>query len=723
MKPSSSVFKSGTRPSSLALTQTRGALNRIEQMIPGISFEMVPIASTGDIDRTTDLRESPANFFTRELDEKLLAGEIDLAVHSAKDLPDPVCEGIDWFWLPWREEPRDVLIFSRDWKEKFRELKDHGRTFPKDWKPVIGVSSARRAEYCARRFPGGIQKPIRGNIEERLAQLDKGRFDIIVMAAAALIRLGLEERIDEWIPREELEVPEGQGYLAVTFRAEDERMLALRSLFVKPVVFAGAGVGSRELCTLATLNALRRCDICLHDSLVDETLLHELPRDAKAIDIGKYWGTKSHQHSEAIQLICKYARQGRRVVLLKSDDPDIFGRLSEEIESLEKLKIPFRVIPGISALQSAITGTGMLLTLRDVPPGLVVLTPRIGQNTVTRRSAEMKNRLPVVCYMSIGTIKTVSNQLIEDGVAPDTPAALVFNAGGRNEQIIRTTVGKLPEYVPDSSVGKPCLIITGELTAHAYNTRLGALRGKKILLTCSEPLQQKAADCVHDYGGIPIQWPLIRLEPVSQGLEKISAISSYHWIVLTSPSSVRCLWELLGKAGIDLRTLPKIMVCGAGTADELRSLGLHADAVPESGYSAESLLEEAKEKVKACHRILRLRSDRAGSGLAKKLRELGAEVDDCILYKNERIRYESLPAFEVVFFASASAVNAFIEQWGPQPLTRKTLLTIGSPTARELEKHGLHPDVIARKSTVAGAISTLAEFTVSCMLTGRKEMT
>ena len=134
-------------------------------------------------------------------------------------------------------------------------------------------------------------------------------------------------------------------------------------------------------------------------------------------------------------------------------------------------------------------------------------------------------------------------------------------------------------------------------------------------------------------------------------------------------------------------------------------------------------IEEAKEKVKACHRILRLRSDRAGSGLAKKLRELGAEVDDCILYKNERIRYESLPAFEVVFFASASAVNAFIEQWGPQPLTRKTLLTIGSPTARELEKHGLHPDVIARKSTVAGAISTLAEFTVSCMLTGRKEMT
>jgi len=212
------ILKAGTRPSSLALTQTRAALDRLEGLLDGVEFEMVPIASIGDTDRTTDLRESPADFFTRELDAALLRGEIDLAVHSAKDLPEPLPEGIEAFWLPWREEPRDVLILSRD--RKISGLPAH---------PVIGVSSERRADYGKKRFPSGIQKNIRGNIEERIAQVDDGTYDIVVMAAAALIRLGLTHRITEWIPLDELEVPEGQGYLAITLRKGEPS--PLRTLF------------------------------------------------------------------------------------------------------------------------------------------------------------------------------------------------------------------------------------------------------------------------------------------------------------------------------------------------------------------------------------------------------------------------------------------------------------------------------------------------------------
>ncbi len=212
------ILKAGTRPSSLALTQTRNALDRIEGLLEGVTFEVVPIASVGDTDRTTDLRESPADFFTRELDAALLRGDIDLAVHSAKDLPDPLPSGLDHFWLPWREEPRDVLVLS-----KGRKISD----LPEN--PVIGVSSDRREAYCTRRFPDGIQKNIRGNIEERIAQVDDGTYDIVVMAAAALIRLGIEERITEWIELDELEVPEGQGYLAITLRKNEPSLL--RTLF------------------------------------------------------------------------------------------------------------------------------------------------------------------------------------------------------------------------------------------------------------------------------------------------------------------------------------------------------------------------------------------------------------------------------------------------------------------------------------------------------------
>ena len=91
------------------------------------------VNKTRAFDIETDLSESPQDFFTRDLDEAVLAGRLDLAVHSAKDLPEPIVEGLDWFWLPWRADPRDVVVVR-----KGCEISD----LPVD--PVIGVSSDRR---------------------------------------------------------------------------------------------------------------------------------------------------------------------------------------------------------------------------------------------------------------------------------------------------------------------------------------------------------------------------------------------------------------------------------------------------------------------------------------------------------------------------------------------------------------------------------------------------
>ncbi len=698
MKKSPIVLKTGTRPSSLALTQTRDALDRIEARLSDISFEMVPITSVGDTDRTTDLRESPANFFTRELDDALLRGDVDLAVHSAKDLPDPMPEGIDWFWFSWREEPRDVLILSPG--RKISDLPDN---------PVIGVSSERREAYCTKHFPGGIQKNIRGNIEERIAQVDDGTYDVVIMAGAALVRLGIENRITEWIPLDELDVPDGQGYLAVTFREGDERIMALRNLFVQAVTFAGAGVSTRDLCTIAALRALQQCDVCLYDSLIDKTLLNELPPHAKAIDVGKRCGAHSKEQHETTKLICQIARQSQKVVRLKGGDPGIFGRLAEETEALEKLGIPFHVIPGISALQAATTGTGMLLTRRDVSRGFVALTPRMSGGALARCDAEMKNKLPVIYYMSIRAVEPIARQLLEDGRAPETPVAVIFNAGGEDEKIFKTTLGELPNPSQTHCIKQPGLIMVGDITTYSYKAELGALHGRKVLLTCSEAMQQKAADLVRNFGGHPIQLPLIRLKTRFEEAKALAPIGSYDWVVLTSPTSVRCFIELLKKLETDLRTIPRIMVCGKGTADELKPHGLYADAFPETGYSADALIETAKDEIESGDQILRLRANKAGPQLAEELRSLGAEVDDYIIYDNVRIDHEECPEFDAVFFASASAVESFIDQWGKDILTGKTTLVIGKPTAIALEKHALQPSLIAREATVMGAINSLAE--------------
>jgi uroporphyrinogen-III synthase len=167
--------------------------------------------------------------------------------------------------------------------------------------------------------------------------------------------------------------------------------------------------------------------------------------------------------------------------------------------------------------------------------------------------------------------------------------------------------------------------------------------------------------------------------------------------------------EIVEHQKIDCRSIPKIMVCGRGTGEKLATYGLYADAQPESGFSAESLVELAKETVNPGEKILRVRSDKAGPHLAEALRKTGAEVEDAIIYDNQRINHEELPDFDAVFFASASAVESFIDQWGVEALADKTICVIGSPTAQSLVKTGIQPTVIAREATVMGAINSLAE--------------
>ena len=171
--------------------------------------------------------------------------------------------------------------------------------------------------------------------------------------------------------------------------------------------------------------------------------------------------------------------------------------------------------------------------------------------------------------------------------------------------------------------------------------------------------------------------------------------------------------ELLKNTQTDLRTIPRLMVCGKGTADELKPHGLYVDALPETGYSAEGLMEVARDEIERDDQILRLRADKAGPQLAEDLRKLGAEVDDFVIYKNEPIVHDELPDFDAVFFASASGVESFIAQWGVQSLENKTTVVIGIPTAQALEKQNLIPDVIAKEATIPGAIDSLASYFVS----------
>jgi uroporphyrinogen-III synthase len=133
-----------------------------------------------------------------------------------------------------------------------------------------------------------------------------------------------------------------------------------------------------------------------------------------------------------------------------------------------------------------------------------------------------------------------------------------------------------------------------------------------------------------------------------------------------------------------------------------------ADLCPETDIGGKALVAAAQAQLAPGEKALRLRSDRAGPDLARALRDMGADVDDRILYCNEAIPHDALPAFDLAFFASGSAVKAFVDRWGAAGFGGKPVAAIGPPTAERLEDAGIRDIVVPDAATVEEAVLALA---------------
>lgn len=676
----------GTRDSRLAILQANNAVNELNLIFPCFEFRLQEFSSPGDRDKKSELTTSAPDFFTRDLDHSLLAGEIDCAIHSAKDLPEEIDPEIDWFWLPSPEDPRDVII-----RREGTDLTKPGAVF--------GNSSERRGAYIQHTYPNAEIRPIRGNIEERIAQLDAGEFDAILMASAALNRLDLQHRISEWIPTTDLAAPEGQGYLAMTFRKNDPRFIVLRNLFTKAVTFVSAGVGQAGLCTAAGIDALNHCDICLYDALMPQGLLDHLPPNSKAVYVGKRSGAHSHDQKEISALIADYARQGKKVVRLKGGDAGTFGRLAEEIDLLDSLQLAHRVLPGVSSLSVATTGTGLLMTRRGLSRGFKVITTARakGSNEPLMPADES---LPTAIFMGIRSL----NETLKF-VDAELPVSVIFEAGTLNEQIISGTASDIVSKI-SAMEGKPGIILLGKTAAPKYlYKKSGALGGKKVWLTCSQALQPEACRLTADFGGQPVGLPLIKLGASTDPMPNLTA---YDWLVLSSPSAVHCLMERME----DLRSLPKILACGPGSARALKQYKMKCDLMPESDFSTEGILAAAEQNLPKDARILRMRSDAAGMTLTDKLGALFNTVDDVVICHNTPVQYETAPECDAIFIASPSACTSLLEQFGVDYMQSKELIAIGKKSEARLRDHGLTPEYVAINSTVRNALDEWAHHTI-----------
>ena len=209
-KHQSEVLRLGTRSSPLALWQANWVKAELEKQWAGLSVELVPIKTTGDKILNVPLAEvGGKGLFTKEIDEALLAGKVDLAVHSMKDIPYQLPSGIDFGAIPEREDPHDAFISNG------RQLGD----LPPG--AVIGTSSLRRQVQLRHRFPSIRLLPLRGNVDTRLRKVASGEFDGIVLALAGLKRLGQTAVITQIIDDSLMLPAIGQGALGIACRTGD----------------------------------------------------------------------------------------------------------------------------------------------------------------------------------------------------------------------------------------------------------------------------------------------------------------------------------------------------------------------------------------------------------------------------------------------------------------------------------------------------------------------
>ena len=234
------------------------------------------------------------------------------------------------------------------------------------------------------------------------------------------------------------------------------------------VYLVGAGPGDPDLLTLRALQLLQIADVILYDNLVSNLVLERARRDAYKEFVGKRSGYKSTTQEDINTMLVRLAKEGQRVVRLKGGDPFIFGRGGEEIGALIAEKIPFQVIPGISAANGCAAYAGIPLTHRDYSQSVRFVTghPKDGVvNLIWNELVEIDQTL--VFYMGMGGLASICENLIDHGMSKKMPIAIISKGTTPEQRIVRGELNTIVDIVAKERLETPTLIIIGHVVALA----------------------------------------------------------------------------------------------------------------------------------------------------------------------------------------------------------------------------------------------------------------
>ena len=498
------------------------------------------------------------------------------------------------------------------------------------------------------------------------------------------------------------------------------------------VYLIGAGPGDPGLITVKGLECIKQADVLIYDYLASPTLLNYASKNAEIIYVGKKGGDHTLSQDKINSLIVDKADKGFIVTRLKGGDPFIFGRGAEEAEALIEKGIAFEVVPGVTSAIAAPAYAGIPLTHRKFTATVAFVT---GHEDPTKKesninwSALAKGIGTIVFLMGVKNLPRITTQLINCGMSPDTPVALVRWGTTPKQFSIEGTLENINDRVKSIGLKPPAIIVVGDVVQlrkkmNWFENR--PLMGKRIVVTRAREQASDLVKLLSDLGAECLECPTIKVAPPDDWKlldAAIDNISSYDWLVFTSVNGVDYFFKRLFAKGKDVRALSKLntAVIGPATEKRLFNFGLKSDIVPKN-YRAESIIEAFSNKNINGKKILLPRAKEARPILPVELTKMGALVDEVTSYYTKEVpdsadlllKRLKEGTIDLITFTSSSTVknlkailpdNIFDSQ-----MKNITIACIGPITADTAKSLGFEVHIVANSFTIPGLCEAILDY-------------
>lgn len=487
------------------------------------------------------------------------------------------------------------------------------------------------------------------------------------------------------------------------------------------VWLVGAGPGDSGLLTEKALALIGLADTIVYDALISLEIISSLPPEVELIDVGKRAGHHPVPQEEINRILCEKAKEGKNVLRLKGGDPFVFGRGGEELALLVKEQIPFEIVPGISSAVAVPAYNGIPVTHRDYSSSFHVITGHKKKDGSLDIDFEALVRLKasLVFLMGLSELETICRKLLEGGMDPDMPCAILEKGCTAEQKRVRASLSALKEAADEAGLQGPAIIIVGrvcQLEEDFSWYEKKPLFGRQILNTRPRQASAELSRRLRHLGAQVIAYPTIETEPLSSFEEDYQEMRREKrplCLAFTSSRGVEYFFAELRRRGHDLRELLgqkelSFAVIGEATGRSLQAYGIFADYMPKS-YSAEALGRLLAEKIPENGKVYLYRAREGSQKIIKVFEEAGVAYRDIPVYQTlyrkrdqvgEKI-YQALAEGKIhaVTFTSASTVEGFVRCFEGLDFGSLLAFCIGEQTAERARQYGFQIR-IAKEATM-----------------------